>query len=218
MNISTLPYYTHTYSTAAQQRNINFKSNKGVTAASTLASSQEIKQGIEKLTNKTKFLNRILGNQAKTSKPVLTKLGDTDVFIDMDKTQKGKTKIKIFSETNNVTYTYSKELKQLIPELKDTKHEQSLDVIINDKDGRMVYGVLNCDAGHLHFERNTKTGHRDGNGQGHYPFKLSPNVYEHPEDWETQRKVADKGGNTVSAVFSAVFIDLMRVKPNIKLI
>lgn len=218
MNISPMTYYTNTNYSTKPMHNINFKSNKGFKAASTLVSSQEITQCIAKLTNKTKFISKILGDNAKTSKPVLTKIGDTNAFINMDKTQMGLTKIKIYSATNDVYYNYSQDLQQVIPTLGSTQHEQSLEVIINNKDGRMIYGILDCDAGHLHFERNTKTGRRDGTGQGIYTFRLSPNINEHQSDWEYQRIEADKNGNTISAVFSAVFMDLMLVKPNIKLI
>lgn len=82
----------------------------------------------------------------------------------------------------------------------------------------MVGGTLNCDAGSLNFERDLKTGHRKGNGQGIYTFSPSPKLTEHPIDWEIQKWFAGKDSNTISAVFFCIFTDLMRVKPSIKFI
>ena len=222
MNIPNSQYYPGSTYTEKQNISCSFKASKNAifseVANSTLSSSQEIKQYIEKLTNKTKFLNKVLGNHAKTSNPVLTNLGNAEVFIGMDKTKPGRTKIEIYSDTDNFSYTYSSELQQYLPVKLAGKHRQSMNIIINDKDGRMIDGSLECDAGHLNFERNSKTGQRNGSGQGIYSFVLSPNVAENPTDWETQRWYATKDGNIVSTVFSVIFMDLMRVKPNIELI
>ena len=218
MNISNVQYYTGSTYTEKQ----TFKGNKNTILNdvhnSTLLNSQEIIQCIKKITNKTKFLNKVLGCHAKTSKAVSMNIGNTDVFINMDKTKPGFTKIDIFSDTNNYSYIFSQELQQSIPVKIPGKHRQSMNIIVNDKDGRMINGSLECDAGHLNFERNSKTGRRNGGGQGIYPFVLSPNLAEYPTDWEAQKWYADKGSNTISTVFSSIFIDLMRVKPNLKLI
>lgn len=222
MNISNFKYYSDSTYTKRQNISTEFKGSKNAifneSVNATLLSSQEIKQWTEKLINKIKFLNKVIGANAKTSSPVLTNIAGAEVFINIDKTKSGCTKIKIDSETDNFSYTFSQELQQNIPVKLAEKNRQSMDIIINDKDGRMINGSLECDAGHLNFERNAKTGQRNGRGQSIYPFILSPNVKEMPTDWETQRWYATKESNAVVSVFSIIFMDLMRVKPDTKLI
>ena len=222
MKISNFNYHSGSTYTKRQNNSTGFKACKNAIfnecANATLLSSQEIKQWTEKLINKIKFLNKVIGANAKTTSPVLTNIAGADVFINIDKTKSGCTKIKIDSETDNFSYTFSQELQQYIPVKLTGKNRQSMDIIINNKDGRMINGSLKCDAGHLNFERNTKTGQRNGSGQSIYQFVLSPNIKEMPTNWETQRWYAAKGNNAVISVFSTIFLDLMRVKPNTKLI
>lgn len=168
-------------------------------------SNTEITEGVEKLTNKLKFINRVLGHSAKTTKPVSTSISDIPIKIMMDKTKKGKIKINISSYTEML----SKEDK--------LTQAQMLDLILDDKNGRMLSGHLNTKLCTLNFERNQKTGQRKGSGDN---FFLIPNINENcnVEFCKDKMYWQSRSDNIVSLVFHKLFSDLSLVKPKTKLL
>lgn len=182
-----------------------------------VVSKQDVANGVEKLVNKIKFLNKIVGVNDKTSKPVVTQLGDALVYINMDKTLKGKTKINIFTDTKGVVFRYpgygcSYE-KVENPQLE----RQCLDILISDKDGRMSQGLLSTiDGSCTNFERDLKSGKRSA--EGRY-FRLNPNINECVDQkFEMNDFGYEKSGLTIREIFKSLFAKLSLVKPDINLI
>ena len=199
---------------------LKFKANKfytleEVNKASTV-SPKEVKEGVEKLTKKIRFLNGILKENDKTKQPVTAKIGDALVFIDMDKTTKGKTKINLFADTKRHIYEPTNIFNQFKKNDNPYYIRQKLNIVISNKDGRMSEGSIKpLDGIYTHFERNNKTGKR--NAISKY-FSLVPNVRECSE----QNKIAeylgeDKTSITINNIFFKIFSDLSKVKPNINL-
>ena len=187
-------------------------------SGSSLLDEKEIVENIHKLVNKIKFVSEILGENGKTLKPIATKIGDATIYIDIDKTQKDKIKVNLFSDTYDYTYEYSPKLQQYIPVKSSDVIRQSMDITINKKDKRMINGQLNIIDCDLNFERDIKTGKR--NIRSNKSFYFVPNLYEcfNMENLEVQYCNSNKDTNTVSSVFFNMFANLTKVKPDICLI
>lgn len=179
-------------------------------------SPQEVSDGLRKLVNKIKFLNKILGENDKTIKPINTKIGDSDIFINMDKSIKGKTKINIFTYTKGKIFDYDSKTDKYVKREKVNYIRQFLDIILSNKDGRMSHGTISTiDGGWKTFERNPKTGKRSAEGDF---FKLIPNINECNEE---QKNVYDFGYErntlTIKNIFLKLFSQLSLVNSDIKL-
>lgn len=212
------PYYRQKNATP-MHRNIAFGSEIKTLqqmGTSQLVTQEEAVEYIQKLTKKIKFFNDILGKNGKTTKYVLVKLGEADVYMNIDKTLKNKVKINLCAATNSPLYVYAPKDMNYIPNPEKYKQRQMLDIILNSKDGRMSHGYLATTSGEMTFERNTKTGHRRAAGEF---FGLCPNINEcyNRENFPAQRYEYDKASNIVSVVFKNIFDYLSKVKPDIKL-
>lgn len=202
--------------------NINFGCNKTTqlkdVAESSLLDAPEIVDNIFKLVNKVKFVNKILGEHDKTVKPVVAKLGDASVYINMDKSPKDKIKINLFSDTDGAMYKYSSELQGYIPVENPDVRRQSLDIIVSKKDKRMIGGQLNIVDCNMNFARDTKTGKREIHSNKCFYF--IPNLYEcsNMENVAVQFWQNNKATNIVTSVFFNMFANLSKVKPEISLI
>ena len=176
------------------------KQNRQKSLAQLIPSEGDITNGMAKLINKLKFINKILGKDAKTLKPVSTTISDAQVDIMMDKTKKGQIKINISSHNDNI----SVENNPLSP--------QNLDMILDDKKGRMISGNLNTGICNLNFERNQKTGQRKGCGDN---FFLIPNLRESGNvEFNRERFYwQSRTDNTISLIFHRLFSDLSLVRP-----
>ena len=185
---------------------------------SSFLNKNEIVGHVFKLVNKIKFVSEILGENGKTVKPVLAKLGDASVYIKMDKSQKDKIKISLFSDTNGFIYKYSEKLQSYIPVKNPEMIRQSLDIIVNKKDKRMINGQLDIIDCSMDFVRDTKTGKREMHSNRSFHFV--PNVYECKdiENIAVQFSQNDKASNIVTSVFLNMFSNLTKVKPEITLI
>lgn len=221
MNISPIiPNYI------PQRRNsekINFGCNKSIKLQqnipdSTLLTAKEIVDNVFKLVNKIQFVNKILGENDKTAKPVLAKLGDASVYINMDKSAKDKIRINLFSDTAGSMYKYSSELQGYIPVKNPEMQRQSLDIIVNKKDKRMINGQLTIVDCNMDFARDTKTGKREIHSNKCFCFV--PNLYEcyDIQDVAVQFWTNNKESNIVTSVFFNMFANLTKVKPDISLI
>ena len=186
-----------------------------VNKASTV-SPKDVIEGVEKLTKKIKFLNKILGENDKTVQPVAAPIGDAIVFINMDKTTKGKTKINLFADTKSHIYEPTDKLDQFIKIDNPYYVRQKLDIVISDKDGRMSEGAIKpLNGTYTHFERNNKTGKRKAISEYFY---LVPNVRECSEQNEKVKNFGeDKTSITINDIFFKIFSDLSLVKPKINL-
>ncbi len=215
--MNTLPI-SKPYNT--QYNNINFRCNKFYTAQeikdAAIVSNKEVSEGLEKLTKKIKFVNQILGKNDKTNKPVSTQIGDAFVFINMDKTTKGKTKINIFSDTPAAVFSYSGIENQYKKIETPNIERQSLNIVISDKDGRMCNGTLSTiDDNCTTFERNIKTGKRKAEGKY---FIMVPNINEcKDQKFEMNDFGYNKTTLTIRNIFSQLFNKLSLVKPEINL-
>lgn len=197
-----------------------FKANRfytleEVNKASTV-SPKDVVEGVEKLTKKIKFLNKILGDNDKTVKPVTTQINDVLVFINMDKTTKGKIKINLFADTKGHIYEPTERLDQFKKIDNPSYVRQKLDIIISDKDGRMSEGSIKpLNGTYTYFERDNNTGKR--NAISEY-FCLVPNVRECSEQNEKVKNFGeDKSSITINDIFFKIFSDLSLVKPKINL-
>ena len=208
------------YNINKKSQNINFGAKKLYSAEEVMKisviSQKDISDGLRQLVNKIKFVNKILGQNDKTAKPVTTKIGDSIVFINMDKSIKDKTKINIFADTKDKVFTFDLATNQFVKDENPYYVRQFLDITISNKDGRMSNGSINTiDGGWKIFERNLKTGKRNAVGQG---FKLIPNIKECNEE---QRYLYDFGYEkntlTIKNIFLALFSKLSLVKPDISL-
>lgn len=220
MNILQLTPYNNSRATSI--KNTNFGSNKikPLTQLSedSLLSTNEIVDNIFKLTKKIQFISKILGERDKTAKPVIAKIGDASIYINMDKSEKGKVKVDLYSDTNGMIYQYSENIQGYIPIENPIKHRQSLNMIINSKDKRMISGRLDIIDCHMDFERNTKTGKREL--ESNRSFYFVPNLYEchNIQDVAVQYGNYDKSSNIVTSLFFNLFSNLTKVKPEISLI
>lgn len=222
MNILQVPNY---YINNSQRKNsamINFGCNKtnpsNKLSDSSLLNDNEIVEHVCKLVNKIKFVSEILGENGKTIKPILVKLGDAPVYIKMDKSQKDNIKISLFSDTIGSLYEYSDKLQDYIPVKKPEMIRQNIDIILNKKDKRMIDGQLGIVDCYINFIRDTKTGKREMHSNKCFYFV--PNLYECKdiEDLAVQFWQNDKAANIVTSTFFNVFANLTKVKPEISLI
>ena len=130
------------------------------TPDASLLNAKEIIDNVFKLVNKIQFVSDILGENGKTVKPMLAKLGDATVYIEMDKTLKDKIKINLFSDTDDAMYKYVPDLLAYILVENPEKQRQSLNIVVNKKDKRMMEGFLNIFDCKMSFVRDTTTGKR----------------------------------------------------------
>ncbi len=223
MNISRVQSQINPYNRQKNEistrRNVTFGSeakNINQIIYSQMVTKDEAVEHILKLTKKIKFFNEILGKNDKTSRPVLVKLGDADVFLNVDKTSRNKVKINLYSDTNSPMYIYSFEQGAYVPNPEKYLFRQKLDIVLNNKDGRMSNGYLSTVSGSMVFERNTKSGQRAASGDR---FQLNPKLYEcnNRENFPAQKYGFDKASNIVSTVFFNMFSFLSKVKPDLKL-
>lgn len=221
MNIQNITFKnTPTYKNYKPNKNLNFKGKELYTLEEVLEASKvsksEISEGTEKLINKIKFLYKILKQNDRTTKPLTTQIRDTFVYINMDKTTKGKTKIELFADTNTPIYIHSG-IGSLYNKINPKLERQSLDITILDKDGRMQQGSmsLNNDSCTT-FERDLKTGKR--NAAGKY-FVMIPNVHEcNTQSYDMDPFGYDKTSIAIRKIFFNLFSNLTKVKPDIDLI
>lgn len=199
---------------------LTFKANRlytleEVNKASTV-SPQDVVEGVEKLTKKIKFLNKILGENDKTKQPITSQIGDAIVFINMDKTTKGKTKINLFADTKEHIYEPTNKIGLFKKNDNPYYIRQKLDIVISNKDGRMTEGSIKPLSGaYTHFERNNKTGKRLATSEY---FSLVPNVREcSSENKKVENFGEDKTSITINDIFFKIFSDLSLVKPKINL-
>lgn len=220
MNITQYPQITPTTYFKNSQRNhtnVNFKCNKNISIDEavklTTVDQKEVVENIFKLVNKIKFLNKILGKNDKITKPVTVMLGDAKVSLMMDKSNTGKIKINLCSDTNAAIYEYVSPQRGYISVENPQTIRQELDIILSTKDGRMRNGQLSVFNNFMTFERNEKTGKRDLISDGLY---FVPNMYEcHNTRNYIQYTGFDRAANMVSAVFFNLFSNLTKVKPEI---
>ena len=220
MNISGITPYYNSVSNNTRSRNLNFRGNKLYTLRQieelSKTSEADVADGLTKLVSKIRFINKILGQDSKTLKPVTTKIAETPVDIMMDKTGKGKTKINIVAYSDASTYVSPKAgMYERVNE--EYIWPQTMDIILDNKDGRMINGELDTKLNSLSFVRNSKTGRRTA--EGRY-FFLVPNVYE-CKDIKNRRDNMiwySKTSNTISLIFQKLFADLSLVKPKNKLV
>lgn len=182
-----------------------------------VVSKQDVAEGLQKLVNKIKFLNKIVGPNSKTAKPITSKIGDASVYIDMDKTVKGKTKISLFADTKSIEFEYSGFGHKYKKADNSELIRQSLDIIISDKDGRMSQGALSLvDGNCTNFERDLKTGKRYARGKY---FLLEPGVNECiDQGFEMEDFAHNKTCLIIRNIFSKLFSNLSLVKPDINLL
>ena len=199
---------------------LKFKGNKFYTLEevnkASMVSPKDVKEGVEKLTKKIKFLNEILKENDKTKQPVTAKIGDTHIFIDMDKTTKGKTKINLFADTKRQIYEPTNILDQFKKIDNPYYIRQKLNIVISNKDGRMSEGSIKpLNGTYIHFERNNKTGKRDAISKY---FSLIPNVREcFEQNQRTEYFGQDKTSIIINNIFFKIFSDLSLIKPKIRL-
>ena len=224
MNMSILPRPVN-YISNPQRRNsanINFGCNKVMQLkdipSTSFLSAKEINDYIFKLVNKIQFVGKILGVHDKTVKPVATKLGDATVCINMDKSPKNKVKINLYSDNEGALYEYSREYLGYIPVQNPGLYRQSLDIVVNEKDKRMIDGQLNIVDCSMNFSRNLKTGKRDVHSNKCFHFSPNLNECYNMEDSIMQFSYNSKATNTVNAVFFNLFANLTKVKPDISLL
>ena len=221
MQILPINYNNKSYSSTNKKcSNVNFGSMKLYSTEDVVKLStqieQEVSDGLRKLVGKIKFVDKILGKNDKTIKPVGTKIGDSFVYINMDKSVKGKTKINIFSDTKGIVFKLNPMTHQYT-RIEDPEYiRQFLDIIISDKDGRMSNGTIQTiDGSWKTFERNTHTGKRSAEGES---FRLIPNLSECNNE---QRNLFDMGYDrdtlTIKNIFLNLFSKLSLVKPDISL-
>ena len=223
MNISA-PKITNNsqYQTNKNNLKTNFKSNrtqdiKEIVELSAVA-KEEVAEGLSKIISKIKFLNRILGQNDKTTKPVLAKIGDSFVFINMDKTTKGMTKISLYADTGMQEFQ-NLALKEQCKNIHScASKRQSLDIVISDKDARMCRGdLISIQDDFITFERNPKTGKRRV-GSGY--LCLVPNVKEcRDQKFEMNSFICgfDKTTLMIREIFYSLFSKLSLVKPGVTL-
>ncbi len=204
-----------------KSRNLNFSGNKLYTLkqieALSKTSETDIAEGVMKLVNKIKFINKIVSPDSRTLNPVTTKIAETPVEIMMDKTRKGKTKINITAYTDASTYVLKEKVGMYERVDEQEIWPQTMDIILDNKDGRMINGELDTKLNSLSFERNNKTGKRDATGRY---FFLVPNLYECKDVKNCRDKMLrySKASNTISLVLQRLFADLSMVKPKNKLV
>ncbi len=221
MNITlTSPVTIDNYKKRTKLRpNINFGCNKIIAPdviEKSMLSPNEIVTNVFKLANKIKFLNKILGKNDRTVKPVLMRLGEAEVHINMEKSKYGMRQINLYSDTNSEVYRYCDELHGYVAIEHPQTIRQSFDILMREKDGRMYRGNLNIVGGAMDFERDTKTGAR--NVKAEY-FHFIPNLNEvhNMEDMAVQYYNRDKASNIVTSTFFNLFSNLTQVKPQISL-
>lgn len=222
MNIQNTTYNNSPiYKTYTNNKNITFKGKTFYTIEEVLEASKvsktEVADGIEKLTNKIKFLYNILKQNDRTTKPLTTQIRDSFVYINMDKTTKGKTKINLLAETNSPIYIYSG-IGSLYNKINPQLEKQSLDITLLEKDGRMHQGTMSLNNGACTtiFERDKKTGKR--NATGKY-FVMTPNIREcNTQSYEMDPFGYDRTSITIRNIFFNLFSNLTKVKPDIDLI
>lgn len=222
MNITQIPTnYTNNY----QRRNyvqVNFGCNTTAPLKSlqesTMLNADEIVANMFKLANKIKFVSEILGDYGKTINPIPAKIGDAIININIDKSPKNKIRINLFSDTDEIIYKYSPELQMYMPVKGSAQERQSMDIIVNKKDKRMMDGQLNVFDCIVNFSRNIKTGKREINSSK--PFVFVPNLYECKDirDVAVQFYQNSKEANIVTSLFFNMFANLTKVKPEISLI
>lgn len=222
MNIQNINFKSTTiHKNNKNNTDLTFKGKELYTLEEVLEASKvsktDVSEGIQKLINKIKFLNKILKQNDRTSKPLTTKIKDTFVYINMDKTSKGKTKIEVFADTNSPIYIHSG-IGSLYNKIKTPKLErQSLDITIFDKDSRMHQGTMSLNNGSCTtiFERDKKTGKR--NATGKY-FVMVPNVHEcNTQSHEMDPFGYDRTSITIRNILFNFFSNLTKVKPDIDL-
>lgn len=222
MNILSVTPYNIQNSRAVSSQNINFGSHKIESLRqlpkTSLLGDNEIADNILKLAKKVQFVSKILGERDKTAKPVVAKIGDASIYINMDKSQKGKIKVDLYADTKDKVYRYSNALRGYISVENPDICRQSLNITFNPKDKRMISGhldIIDCD---MDFERDIKTGKRELTSSK--PFYFSPNLYECKDiqDMKLQHRERDKSCNTVTSLFFNLFSSLTKVKPEVNLI
>ena len=178
--------------------------------------TEEIAGNTKKLVSKLRELSKTLGTNGRTQEPILVRIGDADFLVRINKRIKGETHINIYGEGQQVIDLFKVTDSGMLykPLERPRTVARSVNIVLNQKDGRMLRGEMIFNGQVVNFSRDIKTGKREMTGRY---FRLVPNSFEAKDcmmKYDIQPEIYNREANVVGTTLYSLFTDLAKVKPD----